>query len=250
MLSDIDAPIVATICRRLDGIALAIELAASHVGSLGIPGVAELLDNRFGLIWHGRRTALPRHQTMNAMLDWSYNLLSRNEQAVLDRLSVFVGIQFEAARSVASERRQTTKCYRGHASLLAKSLISTSPLHGSTYYRLLVRRGPLPAKLAERGKPIELLGGMRAFFPIFSSTTSSFNRGLASTTFLDTPSYRQRTDGTPMGILRQGDATVGVELTTRRRRYLSDCRYSRSAVAGVNGRFLGWTMSPVARDRK
>jgi predicted ATPase len=70
--SDIDAPIVARICRRLDGVALALELAASRVGSLGIRGTAELLDNRFGLLWRGRRTALPRHETLNAMLDWSY----------------------------------------------------------------------------------------------------------------------------------------------------------------------------------
>ena len=66
-LSDADAPIVAAICRRLDGIALAIELAASRAGSLGIRGVAQLLGNRFGLIWQGRRTALPRHQTLNAI---------------------------------------------------------------------------------------------------------------------------------------------------------------------------------------
>src|SRR6202789_2916760 len=65
-LSDIDAPIVAQICRRLDGVALAIELVASRVGSLGIHGTAQLLDNRFSLLWHGRRTALPRHETLNA----------------------------------------------------------------------------------------------------------------------------------------------------------------------------------------
>ena len=96
--------IVATICRRLDGIPLAIELAASRAGSLGIRGIAELLDNRFSLLWRGRRTALPRHQTLNAMLDWSYNLLSQDEKAVLGRLSVFVGdFTLEAACSVASD---------------------------------------------------------------------------------------------------------------------------------------------------
>src|ERR1700736_2460323 len=104
VLSDIDAPIVARICRRLDGIALAIELAASRVGSLGIRETAELLDNRFSLLWRGRRTALPRHQTMNAMLDWSYSLLSEREKVVLCRLSVFVGdFTLQAAGSVASE---------------------------------------------------------------------------------------------------------------------------------------------------
>src|SRR6202043_1046123 len=61
-LRDIDAPIVARSCRRLDGVALAIELAASRVGSLGIRRTAELLDNRFSLLWRGRRTALPRPQ--------------------------------------------------------------------------------------------------------------------------------------------------------------------------------------------
>ena len=76
-MSDVDAPTVAMICRRLDGIALAIELAGGRAGSLGIRGIAELLDNRFSMLWHGRRTALPRHQTLNAMLDWSYNLLPK-----------------------------------------------------------------------------------------------------------------------------------------------------------------------------
>src|ERR1700677_3691551 len=80
VLSDIDAPIAGGVCRRLDGIALAIELAASRVGCVGIRGAAELLDNRFGLLLHGRRTAHPRHETLSAMLDWSYNLLSEREK--------------------------------------------------------------------------------------------------------------------------------------------------------------------------
>jgi predicted ATPase len=102
-LSDLDAPIVARICRRLDGVALAIELAASRVGSLGIRGTAELLDDGFGLLWHGRRTALPRHETLNAMLDWSYSLLSEREKEVLCRLSVFVGdFTLQTVRSVVS----------------------------------------------------------------------------------------------------------------------------------------------------
>ncbi|MEA2844930.1 MAG: hypothetical protein QOG78_211, partial [Rhodospirillaceae bacterium] len=104
VLSDIDAPIVGRICRRLDGIALAIELAASRVGCVGIRGAAELLDNRFSLLWRGRRTAHPRHETLSAMLDWSYNLLSEREKVVLCRLSVFVGdFTLQAAGSVASE---------------------------------------------------------------------------------------------------------------------------------------------------
>jgi predicted ATPase/DNA-binding winged helix-turn-helix (wHTH) protein len=152
-LSDIDAPIVARSCRRLDGVALAIELAASHVGSLGIRGATELLDNRFSLLWHGRRTALPRHQTLNAMLDWSCSLLSEREKLVLCRLSVFVGdFTRQAAGSIAAETDvDEADTIDAVASLVAKSLISTAVINQSTYYRLLdTTRAYAVAKLAER----------------------------------------------------------------------------------------------------
>src|SRR6202167_2802661 len=123
-LSDIDAPIVAGICRRLDGVALAIELAASRVGSVGIRGTAELLDNHLSLFWHGRRTALPRHETLNAMLDWSYSLLLEREKVVLCRLSAFVGyFTLQAAGSVASETDvDEADVIDAVASLVVKSL--------------------------------------------------------------------------------------------------------------------------------
>ena len=152
-LSDIDAPIVARICRRLDGIALAIELAASRAGSLGIRGTAELLDNRFSLLWRGRRTALPRHQTLNAMLDWSYKQLSEREKAVLCRMSVFVGdFPLQAAGSVGSETEaDKTDVIDAVVSLATKSLISTTVVNESTYYRLLdTTRAYAAAKLVER----------------------------------------------------------------------------------------------------
>src|SRR5580692_5343786 len=154
-LSDIDAPIVARSCRRLDGVALAIELAASRVGSLGIRGTSELLDNRFSLPWHGRRTALPRHETLNAMLDWSYSLLSEREKVVLCGLSVFVGnFTRQAAGSVAAETETNeAEIIDAVASLVAKSLISTTVINGSAYYRLLdATRAYAIAKLAERGE--------------------------------------------------------------------------------------------------
>jgi predicted ATPase len=155
VLSNIDAPIVARICRRLDGIALAIELAASRVGCLGIRETAELLDNRFSLLWRGRRTALPRHETLNAMLDWSYCLLSEREKVVLCRLSVFVGdFTRQAAGSVASETEvDEAGVVDAVASLVAKSLISTTVINDSTYYRLLdTTRAYAAANLAERGE--------------------------------------------------------------------------------------------------
>ncbi|WP_156937923.1 winged helix-turn-helix domain-containing protein [Mesorhizobium sp. LNHC221B00] len=138
-LSDADAPVLAAICRRLDGIALAIELAAGRVGVYGIRGTADLLDNRFKLLWHGRRSAPPRHQTLQAMLDWSYNLLSQYEKAVLLRLSVFVGaFTLEDALAVAAESGDDAAMLADAiAGLVDKSLVRTSQLGGATYHRLL-----------------------------------------------------------------------------------------------------------------
>jgi predicted ATPase len=94
---------IAAICRRLDGIPLAIELAAARAAVLGVEAVAAHLDDRFRILTGGRRTALPRHQTLRATLDWSYELLSEPERAILRRLSVFAGaFTTEAARVIAS----------------------------------------------------------------------------------------------------------------------------------------------------
>ena len=139
-LDDENAPIVAGICGRLDGIALAIELAAGRAGSHGIVATADLLNKNLGLDWHGRRTALPRHQTLRALLDWSYGLLPEAEQLALRRLSVFVGTFTAEAADAAM--------HTGHAdqaatlntldTLLAKSLLSTlTGDDGSERYRLL-----------------------------------------------------------------------------------------------------------------
>jgi predicted ATPase/DNA-binding winged helix-turn-helix (wHTH) protein len=153
-LTDPDARIVARVCRKLDGIALAIELVASRVSSLGIRGTAELLDSRFGLLWQGRRTALPRHETLNAMLDWSYSLLSEQEKLVLCRLSVFVGdFLLPAACSVASEEGRDADVVGTVLSLIAKSLISTRTIGDSTYYRLLdMTRAHAKTKLDQHGE--------------------------------------------------------------------------------------------------
>ena len=93
---------VADICRRLDGIPLAIELAAARVPLLGVEGLRNRLDQRFHVLTGGQRTSLRRHQTLRAALDWSYQLLSQHEQAVLRRLAVFAGgFTLEAAQQVA-----------------------------------------------------------------------------------------------------------------------------------------------------
>src|SRR6266702_520198 len=103
-LTDADAPIAARICRRLDGIPLAIELAAGRVDIFGLSKAASLLDERLNLSWVGRRTALPKHQTLNAALEWSYDLLGEAEKRVLSRLCVFAGgFTFEAAVAVVAD---------------------------------------------------------------------------------------------------------------------------------------------------
>jgi predicted ATPase len=102
-LTDANADAVGRICRQLDGIPLALELAAARVRVLSAEEIASRLDDRFGLLAGGTRTALPRQQTLLALLDWSYDLLSADEQALLVRLSVFAGgFTLEAAESLRS----------------------------------------------------------------------------------------------------------------------------------------------------
>ncbi len=96
-----NAPAVAQVCSRLDGIPLAIELAAARVKGLSVEQIARRLDDRFRLLTGGSRTALPRHQTLQAMIQWSYDLLTEPERTLLRRLAVFVGDwALEAAEAV------------------------------------------------------------------------------------------------------------------------------------------------------
>ncbi len=138
-LNDDQAPLIADICRRLDGIPLAIELAAGRVNAYGIAGTASLLNTRFSLLWRGRRTAIPRHQTLGAALGWSYDLLSTTESAALRRLSVFVGLfTLEAALAVAChEELAEASAVEVIADLLSKSLINAISGERSPKYRLL-----------------------------------------------------------------------------------------------------------------
>jgi predicted ATPase/DNA-binding winged helix-turn-helix (wHTH) protein len=137
--TDSDAPVVADICRKLDGIPLAIELAAGRVSAYGIREVATLLDQRFGLLWRGRRTALLRHQTLTATLDWSYDLLRELEQTILRRLSVFVGIfTLEAAHSVAAgDDVDDALVISAIADLVTKSLVAADTSDAIAHFRLL-----------------------------------------------------------------------------------------------------------------
>lgn len=139
VLSDQDARTVAKICRKLDGLALAIELAAGRVALYGIQATATLLDDRLGLLWQGRRTAPPRQQTLTATLDWSYQLLPEIERVVLRRLAIFVGsFSLEAALEVvADDGLRTGVIAEAVAHLVEKSLLSIVLDRGQVRYRLL-----------------------------------------------------------------------------------------------------------------
>ena len=154
-LSDLDAPIVSDICRKLDGIALAIELAAARIDAFGIHQLAALLNDEFRLRNQGRRTAPARQQTLAATLDWSYKLLSEDERVILRRLSVFAGdFTLESACAVAAGRHiAVLDVVGGVANLVAKSLISADVSGVAVRYRLLdTTRAYAIEKLRESGE--------------------------------------------------------------------------------------------------
>jgi predicted ATPase len=134
---DAGAAAVLEICRRLDGVPLALELAAARVDIFGVRELAAHLDDRFRLLTSGRRTALPRHQTLVATLDWSYQLLSETERAVLRRLAVFAGdFSLEAALSVADDIA-SPEAIDQIEGLVAKSLVAADLRGEPPRYRLL-----------------------------------------------------------------------------------------------------------------
>jgi predicted ATPase/DNA-binding winged helix-turn-helix (wHTH) protein len=136
---DPEAAIVASMCRKLDGVALAIELAARRIEAYGVYQTAALLDQRLTLLWAGPRSAPPRQRTLQATLDWSYNLLSEVERVVLCRLSVFAGIfTMDAALAIATTATVNHSLVLvAVESLVAKSMVAPCPVGGIMRYRLL-----------------------------------------------------------------------------------------------------------------
>jgi predicted ATPase/DNA-binding winged helix-turn-helix (wHTH) protein len=151
-LNDADAPIVADICRKLGGMALAIELAAARVDAFGIRQLSVLLDDRFRILKQGKRTAQPRHQSLTAALDWSYEFLPEVERVILRRLSIFAGA-FTLGSSIAVAGNDSTDVVEGMANLVAKSLVSADVSGSIVQYRLLdTTRVYALQKLVESGK--------------------------------------------------------------------------------------------------
>jgi len=134
-----NALIIAQICQRLDGIPLAIELAAARVNVLAVEQILKRLDDRFNLLTGGLRSALPRHQTLRATIEWSYDLLSQKERLLFQRLAVFTGgWTLEAAEAVCSgDGLETGEVLDLLSQLVDKSLVLAEALPEGTRYRRL-----------------------------------------------------------------------------------------------------------------
>lgn len=139
VLSDEDAPAIAEICLKLDGIALAIELAVPRLRILSPKELSARLDKRFGLLTGGNRTALPQHQTLRALIDWSYDLLDEDERVLLRRLSIFAGgWTLRTATGVAATAPiEDFQIIDLMSLLIDKSLVVQDTLNGVPRYRLL-----------------------------------------------------------------------------------------------------------------
>ncbi len=160
-LTDENAPVVADICRRLDGIALAIELASARVKTLSPKQLRDRLDERFRVLTGGSRDALPRQQTLRALIDWSHDLLDDRERTLFRRLGIFVdGFTLEAASGVASgDDLDDFDVFDLLASLVEKSLVLAEPSGDALRYRFLEStRAYASEKLREAGERDELAG--------------------------------------------------------------------------------------------
>jgi predicted ATPase/DNA-binding SARP family transcriptional activator len=146
-------PTMARICRALDGMPLAIELAASRLRTMSVEQLADRLDDRFRLLTGGSRTALPRHRTLRAMVDWSWELLTDAERTVLRRLSVFAGgASLDAAEAVCADAAEQGQVLDLLTALAEKSLL-VSDAGGSPRYRMLGTIKEYSAqRLAEAGE--------------------------------------------------------------------------------------------------
>ncbi len=150
-LTAVNIAAVVDICRRLDGIALAIELAAARVRLLGVAGLRARLDERFRVLTSGARLALPRHQTLRAAMDWSHGLLTEAEQRVFRRLGVFVGsFSLDAAEQVvAGAPDERSQAFDLLGSLVDKSLVVALPGEPPRYRLLETSRAYALERLAD-----------------------------------------------------------------------------------------------------
>jgi predicted ATPase/DNA-binding winged helix-turn-helix (wHTH) protein len=205
---------IVAICQRLDGIPLAIEFAAARAATLGVQHVAARLNDRFALLAGARRTALPRHQTLRATLDWSYELLSESEQRLLRHLAVFPGgFTVKAVAAMAGAAESDTLEER-ISSLVWKSLLTLVQSTDEPRWRLLeTTRAYALEKLAEHGEAERAARRHAEFFrDLFAPAEDT-----PLVTLADLPRYVREIDNVRAALdwafSRGGDKAVGIALT-------------------------------------
>ena len=216
VFANADVPAVLEICRRLDGIPLALELAAARVDVFGVRDLAAHLDQRFRVLTSGRRTALPRHQTLSAALDWSYQLLREEERAVLRRLSVFAGdFALEAAVAVAADPGPS-EIVDHVANLVSKSLVAADPRGDVAQYRLLdTTRLYALEKLKSSGELHQVARRHAEYYRAFFAPAEAESESLPQAEWLAI--YGRHLDNVRAGLdwalSPDGDPQIGVTLT-------------------------------------
>src|SRR5215211_4768375 len=178
-LTEQNAPAVARVCYRLDGIPLAIELAAVRTKVLSVEEISDRLDGSFGLLASGGRTAIPRHRTLHATMDWSHELLPEDEQTLFRRLTVFAGgFTLEAAESVcAGEDLERDEVLELLSHLVDKSLVTAQEQRGETHYRLLEMVRKYGREKLDRAEEVTEVGRHAGFYVTLAEETEPELKG-------------------------------------------------------------------------
>jgi predicted ATPase/DNA-binding SARP family transcriptional activator len=222
-LTDQDLATVAAVCRQLDGLPLAIELAAARMRALNPVDIEQRLGGRFRLLADVRRRPDDRHGTLRAVMDWSYGLLSRNEQHLFDRLSVFAGgFTLPAAEAIAAGRSVAAdELLDLLAGLVDHSVVATGPTGGPVRYHLLeTLRQYGREHLAQRDELAPLTAAHARYFVAFAEQTAEGLRGrqeAAATAALDRELANLR--AAHQHALHTADAALALRLTTALYRY-------------------------------
>jgi predicted ATPase len=218
-LTDANAPLVADICRRLDGLPLAIEFAAPRVEVLGIEGVAAHLSDSLPALGGRRRTAIPRHRTMRAVLDWSYGLLSEDEQLFFRTLGIFAGgFVAEAAAAVLMDSAEMPcDAIDGLADLVMKSLVLADVSGATPRFRLLdTTRAYALERLDESGERERIARRHAEYYRDLFERAETESEMRPTTEWLADygPHLDNMRAALDWAFTPDGDAAIGVALTT------------------------------------
>lgn len=244
--SDDDAAVIADICRRLGGVALAIELAARRVEAFGLRQIGLQLDQSLPLSWKGARSAPPRQRTLQDTLEWSYRLLADQERKVLRGLAIFVGdFTMEAALAVVTSDSLNEACvFEAVDSLVAKSMIAPRPTGGMMRYRLLDTTRAYALDISNPGERAALARSHADYYRLWLEQAPAakgiiLRRGLeCAGHFAALNNVRAALD---WSFGQEGDVAIGVDLVAAMApvflamSLLSEChRWSERALAAMD----------------